>query len=104
MTKLTDTNEGQTVTRSSLAKVLEADTFTAKESYAFVSDFFTTLREKINEHGKVKVQGFGTFRCIDKTARIGRNPKTKKEALICGRRVVSFTSSRKFKKDLNELP
>ena len=54
----------------------------------------------------VKVHNFGTFKLRQKNQRIGRNPKTKEEAIIAPRIVVSFIPSRhllnKINKDNNE--
>jgi len=38
----------------------------------------------------VKITGFGTFQLRDKSARVGRNPKTGKETPISPRRVLTF--------------
>ena len=54
----------------------------------------------------VKVHNFGTLKLKQKNQRIGRNPKTKEEAIIAPRLVVSFIPSRhllnKINKDNNE--
>ncbi len=41
----------------------------------------------------VKISGFGTFVLRDKTARVGRNPKTGVEVPISPRRVLTFRPS-----------
>ncbi|GAB7551587.1 integration host factor subunit alpha [Novosphingobium sp. 11B] len=41
----------------------------------------------------VKIAGFGTFLLNDKGPRVGRNPKTGKEAVVAARRVVTFNPS-----------
>ena len=52
---------------------------------------------------KIKVSSFGTFKVIHKKKRIGRNPKTKEEAIISPRKVVKFTPSLLVKQKLNNL-
>jgi len=52
---------------------------------------------------KIKLSSFGTFKIINKKRRIGRNPKTKEEAVISPRRVVKFKASSLFKQKLNNL-
>jgi integration host factor subunit alpha len=42
----------------------------------------------------VKLNAFGTFKVRSKPERIGRNPKTRVEAIITPRRVVTFKPSR----------
>ncbi|MEB3701891.1 Integration host factor subunit alpha [Candidatus Bealeia paramacronuclearis] len=60
-------------------------------------DFFEmSLDEMIKElekSGCLKVSSFGSFNVRSKTKRIGRNPKTGKEAVITPRKVVSFKPS-----------
>ena len=50
------------------------------------------------ENGEeVKLSGFGNFSLRDKTARVGRNPKTGEEKMISARRVVTFKTGQKLK-------
>jgi integration host factor subunit alpha len=46
---------------------------------------------------QVKISSFGTFSVRDKTARIGRNPKTGEEVPINPRRVLTFRPSHLLK-------
>ena len=45
----------------------------------------------------VKISSFGTFSVRDKTARVGRNPKTGDEVPISPRRVLTFRPSHLMK-------
>jgi integration host factor subunit alpha len=45
----------------------------------------------------VKISSFGTFSVRDKSARVGRNPKTGEEVPIKPRRVLSFRPSHLMK-------
>ena len=63
-----------------------------------LDDFFDILLEKLIENNKVKISGFGTFSLKHKKKRIGRNPKTKKEAIIEQRNVITFKASKELKK------
>jgi integration host factor subunit alpha len=45
----------------------------------------------------VKLSSFGSFMVRQKKERIGRNPKTKEEAVIDARRVVVFRASKELK-------
>ena len=49
----------------------------------------------------VKVHNFGTFKIRKKNQRIGRNPKTKVEAIIFPRKVISFIPSRHLLNKIN---
>jgi integration host factor subunit alpha len=46
---------------------------------------------------QVKISSFGTFSVRDKTARVGRNPKTGEEVPITPRRVLTFRPSHLMK-------
>ena len=51
--------------------------------------------------GDLIIRGFGRFRVINKSKRMGRNPKTGKPAEIKPRRVTTFKASKIFKNNLN---
>ena len=68
-----------------------------------LEDLFDVLLESLKEKGKVKISNFGTFILRHKKSRIGRNPKTKKEAVISERNVILFKSSKFFKNKVNNV-
>ncbi|MBT4088268.1 MAG: hypothetical protein HN590_15360 [Calditrichaeota bacterium] len=47
------------------------------------------------------ISGLGEFKIRNKSARAGRNPKTKEEFEISERTVVTFHPSKVFKRELN---
>ena len=94
----TQTNDEKTLTRRELAQLLYPELGSSGEAYRFVSVFFDTLTEQLVQYKELKIHGFGKFRCIDKKARIGRNPKTGEEVVISARRVVSFVAGGQFKR------
>ena len=49
----------------------------------------------------VKISSFGTFSTRNKRSRIGRNPKTGKEAPINARKVITFRPSHLMKERVN---
>ena len=53
--------------------------------------------------GFVKIRGFGTFRLRYKKTRSGRNPKTKVEAKIKERKIITFKPSKILKEKINKL-
>jgi len=55
----------------------------------------------LNENGRVKISGFGTFKIRKKKSRIGRNPMTGKEYQIKSRNTVTFYPSTEIKKKIN---
>ena len=56
-----------------------------------------TICAALERGENVKLSGFGQFTLRNKTARIGRNPKTDQIVPIAPRRVVSFKASPKLK-------
>ena len=66
-----------------------------------LEDMFEVLLESLKTKGKVKISNFGTFILRHKKSRIGRNPKTKKEAVISERNVILFKPSKILKKKIN---
>jgi len=75
--------------------------FSKNFSSKIVDDFFEILIQDLIKSGKVKISSFGTFEVINKSERIGRNPKTKEEAKISSRKVIKFKPSLIFKKKIN---
>ena len=67
-----------------------------------IFDFiFDIILEGLERDGKLKIAGFGTFKVLNKNARIGRNPKTKAKYQIKPRKVVVFSPSKIVKNKLN---
>ena len=91
------------LTRKNLSnKIYQTLGFSKKFSLTVVDDFFDMLSTELIKSNIVKISSFGTFKVINKMERIGRNPKTKVEAMITPRRVVKFRPSQFIKKKLNE--
>ena len=76
--------------------------YSKKVSETILEDFFDILLLNLIKNKIVKISKFGTFTLRRKNQRIGRNPKTKKEAIIYARNVVSFKPSKELKKFVNE--
>ena len=90
-------------TRKDLAyKIFKNLGFSKSLSLKFVDDFFETLISGIIKSNKIKISSFGTFSVLNKKKRIGRNPKTKIEAIINPRKVVKFKPSILLKKKINK--
>lgn len=86
------------LTRADLIAVLITKlNFEKKEAAEFVKLFYDELSNAFVKGESVHLSGFGNFDVREKKARIGRNPKTKKEHIISPRRVVTFHSGRKLK-------
>ena len=88
-----------TITRVDLANALK-DRFglTAADSYKMIEVIFSEIEQSLLHGEDVKIAGFGTFKILNKSARIGRNPKTGVPAVISARRVTTFHPSTDFRK------
>ena len=76
--------------------------YSKEEAKEFVELFFDTILNKISEDQEVKIPKLGNFKIRKKNKRIGRNPKTGKEAIISSRKVISFKASKLLKLKNNE--
>ncbi len=75
--------------------------FSKKITENLVEEFFSIIVSNLCKKKIVKISKFGTFLIRSKSARIGRNPKTKEEKEISERDVVLFKPSKEFKELLN---
>ena len=87
-----------TITRLDLANALKKRFgLTAADSYKMIDIIFDEIEQSLINGEEVKITGFGTFKILSKSARIGCNPKTGVPAVISARRVASFRPSVKFR-------
>ena len=63
------------------------------ESADLVEAILQHISDALVRGEQVKISSFGTFATRDKSARVGRNPKTGEEVPISPRRVLSFRAS-----------
>ena len=83
-------------------KVCKNIGFSKSVSLTIVDDLFETLISELVKLNNIKLSSFGTFKIMQKKERLGRNPKTKVEAKIIARKVVSFKPSLNTKNKLNK--
>jgi len=95
--------EGKTLTKSSLAKTLSAVTGSLLDARRLTDDYFKETAEIIVRSGTAKIYGLGTFKCRDKSARVGRNPRSGEEKGITARRVVTFKASSRLKEKVEQF-
>ena len=77
--------------------------FSKNISENLIDDFLFTIVENLKTEKKLKLSKFGTFSIRQKKNRVGRNPKTKEEAVISARNVVLFKASKEFKDLVNSI-
>ncbi len=82
----------------SVQEMLGGDT--SKRAAADALDAVLNAITKGVKQGPVQLIGFGTFKPVDRKARMGRNPKTKEPVEIKASRTVRFVASSALKSAL----
>ncbi len=87
-----------TITRSDFAdRLRERFGLTMADAYKMVDVVFDEIRDALINGEEVKFAGLGSFKILEKSARMGRNPKTGQSAIISARRVAAFRPSNEFR-------
>lgn len=88
----------KTLTRMDLSEAVFREVgLSRNESSSLVESILLHISDALAAGDTVKISSFGTFSIRDKTARIGRNPKTGDEVPISPRRVLTFRPSHLMK-------
>ena len=94
----------KTLTRQDIANAVHNQLgLSRNESADLVESVLEVLSICFEKGEQVKISSFGTFSVSQKTARIGRNPKSGEEAVITPRRVLSFRPSSQMRERVNNL-
>ena len=80
-----------------VAAVAEKAGISKKDSEKAVNAAFDAITEALVAGDKVQLVGFGAFETKERSARIGRNPKTKESIEIPASRVASFKVGKALK-------
>ncbi len=88
----------KTLTRMDLSEsVFREVGLSRNESAQLVESMLDHISDALVEGEQVKISSFGTFSIREKSARMGRNPKTGEEVPIQPRRVLTFRPSHLMK-------
>ena len=88
----------KTLTRMDLSEaVFRESGLSRNECAQLVESVLDHMSDALVRGEQVKISSFGTFSVRDKSARIGRNPKTGQEVPINPRRVLTFRPSHLMK-------
>ena len=90
-------NKGQFV--ESVAKKAEIST---KQAQAAVNAFIEIVKETLEAGDSVSLIGFGTFLVRDRSARTGRNPRTKEIVQIPAVKIPAFKAGKPLKDAVNK--
>ena len=87
-----------TLTRMDLSEAVFREVgLSRNESADLVETVLKEMSDALVSGETVKISSFGTFSVRQKTARVGRNPKTGEEVPITPRRVLTFRPSHLMK-------
>lgn len=88
----------KTLTRTDLSEAVFREVgLSRNESKQLVETVLDHMSDALVNGEQVKISSFGTFSVREKSARIGRNPKTGEEVPINPRRVLTFRPSHLMK-------
>ena len=68
-----------------------------REALAVVDTIIDSMKNTIQEHGRMEIRNFGVFQVKQRKPRTGRNPRNKKEYPILPRKVVTFKLGKELK-------
>ena len=89
-------------TRNKLAERMNTKLgYSKEEAKEFIEVFLNYIKVNINLKKNIKISKLASFKVVSKKERIGRNPKTGKEAIISKRKVVSCKFSKNLKNKIN---
>ena len=93
----------KTLTRMDLSEAVFRELgLSRNESADLVESVLEKICASVVAGEQVKISSFGTFSIRQKSARVGRNPKTGQEAPIPPRRVLTFRPSHFMKDRVSE--
>ncbi len=88
----------KTLTRMDLSEAVFREVgLSRNDSAQLVESVLGYMSDALVEGEQVKISSFGTFSVRNKSARVGRNPKTGEEVPINPRRVLTFRPSHLMK-------
>ena len=75
--------------------------YSKEEAKEFIEVFLNSIKCNITVKKNIKISNLASFKIINKNKRIGRNPKTGKEAIISERKVITCKFSKQLKYKIN---
>jgi len=80
-----------------VSAVAEKTGLTKKVAEQTVGVIFDAITDGLKKEGKVQLVGFGSFEVKDRSARMGRNPKTKEPIQIPASKAPVFKAGKALK-------
>ena len=95
-------NNSKNVTKKDISKSIYSKFGTSEKTISlFVDNIFNIFKKLLKEEKKLNLKNIGTFKILNKSKRIGRNPKTGEYHLISERKSLSFKVSESLKNKIN---
>ena len=86
-----------------VACVSDKTNLTKKDAAAAVKAVLETVSEALSAGDKITLMGFGIFEVHDRSARIGRNPRTGQEVKISACKTPAFKAALALKERVNAI-
>jgi len=80
----------------------ELPNHTLKKARQAYDTTFNLIRDRLSKGENIELRGLGSFKIREKNERMGRNPRSGKEAVIKPRRVVTFKPSKMLRDQVNK--
>ncbi len=63
---------------------------------------FQSITDSLTEGDKVELRGFGSFRIRERSARVGRNPKSGEKVAVPAKKVPFFKAGKELREIVDE--
>jgi len=86
------------VTKKDLtAEVAETTDLSKKDTEEVINAFLDSVKNSLKKGEKVSIAGFGNFEIRERSARVGRNPRTGESMNIAASKVPAFKAGKELK-------
>lgn len=86
-----------------IKKIASKNNVTQKEASKIIDDIFDEIAEAVLRNEKFAQNNFGTFECVEKAARKGRNIKTEEPIEIPPTKGMKLIISKSLKERFNDV-
>ena len=91
------------MTKSDIVGIISEGTGLTKiETQAVIDGFLATIGYALQQGDRIDLRGFGSFRAVERKARIARNPKTGESIEIPRHYAPAFKASKELRRFINK--
>lgn len=91
------------MTKADIAQqIAQATGLTQTDTAAAIDGFIEAISRALAQGNRVEIRGFGTFKVVNRAARIGRNPRAGTYIQIPPRRAPVFKPSRELRNRVSQ--